>query len=328
MIGCYITGILPRPKNLIETTRDYERRYISKKELERAFQKATVEAINAQLSAGLTYITDGMLGWQDLLRPFTENLRGVKAGSLARWFDSNMFYRKPVISTTMLRKKNIIEDMTYLKLLPRASLWKAVLPGPYTFTELSQIPRCIDKTESMIEYAKILREEILSLARIGFRYVQLSEPSLVYKPTEKSASKDESSIMKEALRVAVEGIPIKSCLQTYFGDFSQILPEALDFPVDHLGIDLYETNTERLKEYSFDKGIALGIVDSRTSIIERKYELARAAREIMNSILSTTQREVFICPNCDLEFLPWDIARKKIDVVADVAEFLRGEDHG
>lgn len=328
MIGCYITGILPRPKNLIETTRAYERRYISKTELERTFQKATVDAINAQLSAGLTYVTDGMLGWQDLLRPFTENLRGVKAGNLARWFDSNMFYRKPVISNDMLREKNIIEDLTYLKLLPRTSLWKVVLPGPYTFTELSQISRCMDKTESMFEYARILREEILSLARIGFKYVQLSEPSLVYKPTEKSTSKDKSSTIKEALRVAVEGIPIKTCLQTYFGDFSQILPEALDLPVDHLGIDLYETDLEKLKEYSFDKGIALGIVDSRTSMIEKKCEVAKAAREIMNSIFSTTQTEVFICPNCDLEFLPWDIARKKIDAVANVAELLRGEDHG
>ncbi len=328
MIGCYITGILPRPKELIEATRAYERRCISNTELERAFQKATVDAINAQLSVGLTYVADGMLRWQDLLRPFTENLQGVKAGNLARWFNSNMFYRKPVISSTIQREKNIVEDMTYLKLMPKTSPWKAVLPAPYTFIELSQISCRMDKTELMFEYAKILREEILSLARIGFKYVQLSEPALVHKPTPTSTIKDKSNTIKEALRVAVEGIPIKTCLQTYFGDFSQILPEALNFPVDHLGVDLYETDLKKLKEYDLDKGIALGIVDSRTSMIEKRSDLTRVANEIINSIYSSTQTEVFICPNCDLEFVPWDVARQKIRVVADVVELLGGEDCG
>jgi 5-methyltetrahydropteroyltriglutamate--homocysteine methyltransferase len=102
-IGCYLTGILPRPEGLIESTRAYERGRISKKELEKAFKNATKEVITAQISAGLSYVTDGMLRWQDLLRPFTENLRGIHVGSLARWFNNNTFYRKPIIYNKIKR---------------------------------------------------------------------------------------------------------------------------------------------------------------------------------------------------------------------------------
>jgi len=325
MIGCYITGILPRTKELIEVTRAYDRGRVDEKELEKAFENATLKVINTQLSAEFSYVTDGMLKWQDLFRPFTENLSGVKMGSLARWFNNNTFYRKPTIVGDIRRKKSIIEEVSYTKYPPKNFPWKAILPAPYTFVELSENQFYTGKTELMFKYAKILREEIEGLARLGFKCVQLSDPALVYKPIATSMRSDELSLIREALKVAVKGIPIKMCLQTFFGDFSQILPEALDFPVDHLGIDLYETNFEKLKEYSFEKGVALGLVDSRSSLVENEDELVTVAKEIMGSIDSSKVCEVFICPNCDLEFLPWEKAEEKMKVISSAAKRLKEE---
>jgi len=328
MIGSYITGILPRPKELIEVTRTYDRGEVSENELEKAFENATLKVVNAQLSAGFSYLTDGMLKWQDLLRPFTENLNGVKIEGLARWFNNNSFYRKPVIVDDICWKKRIVVEITYIKSLPRNLPWKAVLPAPYTFAQLSENQFYTNKTEFMLKYAQILREEIKDLAKLGFKYVQLSDPAIVYKPTAASISKDELTIISEALRIAVEGIPIKTCLQTFFGDFSQILPEALDFPVDHLGIDIYETNLEKLKEYNFGKGVALGLVDSRSSLIENRDELVEFAKKIIDSTYRSKIIEVFICPNCDLEFLPWNIAEEKMKIIGIVTKRLREEFYG
>ena len=328
MIGCYITGILPRPKELVEVTRAYDRKRVGEGELEKAFEDATLKVINAQLSAGFSYITDGMLKWQDLLRPFTENLNGVKMGSLARWFNNNLFYRKPVIVNDIWREKSVVEEIAYIKCLPSNFPWKAVLPAPYTIAHLSENYFYKNKTELMFKCAQILREEIKDLATLGFKYVQLSDPALVYKPTAVSISRDELNVISEALGVAVEGVPIKTCLQTFFGDFSQILPEALDFPVDHLGIDLYETNFEKLKEYSFEKGVALGLVDSRSSLVEKVDELVRVAKEIIGSIYSSNLREIFICPNCDLEFLPLERAEEKMKAISSVAMILKEEFYG
>jgi len=325
MIGCYVTGILPRPKELIKVTRAYNRRRIDERELEKAFEDATVKVINTQLSVDFNYIADGMLRWQDLLRPFTENLSGVKMGGLARWFNNNMFYRKPIIVDDVQRKKSIVEEVTHLKYLPRNFPWKAILPAPYTFVQLSENRYYKDKTEFMFKYAEILRQEIQDLVKPGFKYVQLSDPALVYKPIALSLSRDELNIVNEALKVAVKGIPIKICLQTFFGDFSKILPEALDFPVDHLGIDLYETNFEKLKEHNFEKGVALGLVDSRSSLVENEDELVAVAKEIIESIYHFKTEEVFVCPNCDLEFLPWEKAKEKMKVISNVTKCLREE---
>ena len=325
MVGCYLTGILPRTNELIEATRAYDRGRVNEKELEKAFENATVKVIDTQLSAEFSYVTDGMLKWQDLFRPFTEYLSGVKMGSLTRWFNNNTFYRKPIIVGDIWRKRSIIEKVSYTK-YPRKNLhWKAILPAPYTFVNLSENQFYTDKKELMFKYAKILREEIEGLARLGFKYVQLSDPALVYKPIDMSVSKDELNLTGEALRIAVKGIPVTTCLQTFFGDFSRILPDALDFSVDHLGIDLYETDLKKLKEYSFEKGVALGLVDSRSSLVEDEDELVKVAEEIVGSIYSSKMLEVFVCPNCDLEFLPWERAEEKLKLISGVAGRLKEE---
>jgi methionine synthase II (cobalamin-independent) len=98
--------------------------------------------------------------------------------------------------------------------------------------------------------------------------------------------------------------------------------------VDHLGIDLYETNFEKLKEYSFEKGVALGLVDSRSSLVENQDELFTVAKQLINSIYRSKISEVFICPNCDLEFLPWERAEEKMNIISSVAKHLREEFNG
>ena len=323
MIGCYVTGVLPRSSKLIEKTRAYERRKISEKELGESFGKATENAIKAQISAGLNYITDGMLKWQDLFRPFTENLKGVAVGSLTRWFNNNTFYRQPIITDYVKREKDVVNNLMQLEKLPKNLPWKAILPAPYTFVSLSENHYYKDEAEFLFKFAEIINEEIKSLAETGFSYIQLSDPALVSEPLTPKSKRDKLALMNDVLKTAVKGTTTKTCLQTFFGDFSKILPEALDFPVDHLGIDLYDTDFEKLKEYSFEKGVALGLVDSRSSLVEEQDGLVVAAEQIIESIYCSGIKEVFICPNCDLDFLPWQRAEEKMKVISSVTKRLK-----
>ncbi len=325
MIGCYVTGILPRPEELIAATRLYTRGHIDRRALENAFIDATIKIIETQSAFGFTYLTDGMLRWQDLLRPFINGLNGVEMGSLSRWFNNNIFYRKPIIVRNMRRKKNIIEKAPHIKGLSKKRSWKAILPAPYTFTQLSEDRVYRDQTEFMLAYAKILREEVESLSKRGCEYVQLSDPALVYNLAATPIRKDHLESVKEALKVAIGGLPIRTSLQTFFGDFLRISPEALDFPVDDLGIDLYETDLKQLEEYSFEKGIALGLVDSRNSLVEKPDELVEVTRKIIGSIYSSKIGEVFICPNCDFEHLPWKRTEQKMRSISVATDRLRDE---
>jgi 5-methyltetrahydropteroyltriglutamate--homocysteine methyltransferase len=325
MIDGYLTGAFPRSPKLIEATIDFEKGKIAETELEKEFSRTTSELIKLQISRRFGWVTDGMLRWNDLLRPFTIGLKGLEVGPLTRWFDNNTFYRKPIVVNKLEGNGKITLKIAYNDQMPRKAKWKAILPAPFTFAQLSENKYYRDKFELMFDYSKILREEIKSLAEAGFSYIQLSDPSLLYQPLEGPIRKDELQQIKEALKEVIKGIKVRTSLQTFFGDFAKILPEALDFPVADLGVDLYETNISGLGKYEFTKGIALGLVDSRSSILEELVELVKIAKHLIESIYPSKMKEIFICPSSDLDFLPWQVAEKKLGIISRAINALRSE---
>ena len=318
MIGSSVSGNLPRTQELIAKTRAYDRAKLSDDELEAAYQEATKQVIEGQVKAGLTQINDGQLKWQDLLRPFTLGLRGVELGPMARWFNNNTFYKVPLIKGPITYKGSVTEKLGYRKLLPKGVTLKAVLPAPYTFASLADDYLYGDKVNLQVAYAEALNQEAKHLEKIGYRYIQFSDPALVYVTTK--PTKKELKAYGEVLGIATSGLNAKTCLQTFFGDACDILPEALSYPVSDLGFDLYETAPKTLKGLKLKGGLSLGIIDARNSTIEDAGEITAAAKQILKTL---KPRDLYVSTNCDADFLTWEKAEEKIEVLTRVAENLR-----
>ena len=316
MIGTSVSGNLPRPQELIAKTRAYDRAKLTEEELEAAYFEATKKLIEGQ--AGLTHVTDGLLKWHDLLRPFTMGLGGVSLGPMARWFNNNTFYRVPIIEEPITYKGSVTERLGYRRLLPKGATLKAVLPAPYTFASLADDRHYGDKIKLQIAYAEALNREAKHLEKQGYSYIQLSDPALVYVTTK--PLKKELKAYGKVLEVATAGLNAKTCLQTFFGDAADILPEALAYPVSDLGLDLYETAPDTLKGLKLRGGISLGIVDARNSTIEDAGEITAAARQILKTL---KQKDVYVSTNCDADFLTWEKTEQKISLLVQVAENLK-----
>ena len=65
MISSYTFGIYPRSEELIEATRK------NTENLDSLSQKETDEYINAQKNANLGFVSDPLLKWDDIFRPFS-----------------------------------------------------------------------------------------------------------------------------------------------------------------------------------------------------------------------------------------------------------------
>jgi len=86
LISSYTFGIYPRSEELIEATRK------NTENLDSLSQKETDEYINAQKNANLGFVSDPLLKWDDIFRPFS-NLEGVTPTALNRIYEMNTFYR-------------------------------------------------------------------------------------------------------------------------------------------------------------------------------------------------------------------------------------------
>ncbi len=145
------------------------------------------------------------------------------------------------------------------------------------------------------------------LRDLGFALLHFQEPALAVNPPDADGLAD--------VREAYEGLQtphMRTALHLFFGSALPLLPDLLDFPVDLIGVDLYQEDLHRLGEVDFTKGLVCGCVDARNSHLEDPAEVAALAARLRDEL---EPPEVVLAPNADLEFLPRSVAQAKIEVL-------------
>lgn len=301
----HITGIHPRSEPLIRLTRRYDRRRASESELVSARARETERFLSFQREAGVPLISHGMFGWQDVFRPVCGSCEGVRAGALTRWFRTNTFFREPVV------EGDLVLDEWDDPAFPRGERGMlAILPGAYTFARLARDERYRGVVRLMEAFGSVLHDICRWYIDRGCEHILLSEPSLVVTPP---APREW-----EALAACLTGLgsgEVDVTLHTYFGDASAILPDALDLPVDGLGMDFFETEMDTLAGY--DVGgvrLACGCVDAENSLIEESGDITRFAAGLVDRLDVSS---IALVPTTGLEYLPRDVADAKLRSLAE-----------
>jgi len=312
----HVGGAMPRSEELIRAFRRVaEGREPYSSVLVLAKSEAS-KLIEMQRRLGLTYLVEGQLLWHDILRPFTELLEGVKTGPLTRWFDNNLFYKKPIIVSNILRTTSILEKYVFTDLLSGVN-WKLILPEPYTFYRLSANQSYSRWEDLVLDFAGILVEELKTLAGTGPALLQLSAPCLA----EKKLDTDQVETVKESLRIVKNGYNGLLMVHLFFYDASNAFPWILDSPADVIGIDPFVTAPELIRGYSFERSLAIGCVDARNSHVESVEEIGY----LFNSFAECVEARAYhLTTNTDLEYLPRHVADAKIERLAEAYRILGG----
>jgi len=309
-----LVGIHPRSERLIKTFRAYSRKKINLDELNEVLEKESRELIKLQLDLNYRYVTDGMLRWHDLLRPLAEKLEGVEVDGLSRWFDNNLFYKKPVIVGEVRRTDKILKEYIYPSEIPDRR-FKLILPDPFTFTSLSELgKRRFD--EVLFEVSKAMNEEIREMeAEVGLGQVQLSAPSLVWRRLDE----DSLELARDAIDECLKGVSAERMIHLPFGDALNSFPQILDARVNVIGFDMTATKLKELREYSIDRGVGLGFVDGRNSLIE---DVGFVKGKVEEYLEANEPETIYITPSCGLEFLPRNVADEKVRLLKRIVDEL------
>ena len=303
MISSYTFGIYPRSEELIEATRK------NTENLDSLFQRETEEYITAQKNANLGFVSDPLLKWDDIFRPFS-NLEAVTPTALNRIYEMNTFYRvlsfDGQISTD---GGNLVQSNLDLSLLPKNRA--AAIPEPFTFAQRHTSKGFKTKEDFTINLAKMLRVEIDSLVESGFELIQLLGPSIAYN------NEVDFGLVSDALKIITDGLKAKTILHTYFGDVSTKIESLLDLPVSGLGFDITTTPASSIEKHSFsDKILTVGIINSFNTAIEKPQECINQVDEIN---AKTKPKESYVSNNFDLEYVPKEFAMNKISVLGEIA---------
>ena len=301
MISSYTFGIYPRSEELIEATRK------NTENLSSLFQKETEEYITAQTNANLGFVSDPLLKWDDIFRPFS-NLSEVTSTALNRIFEMNTFYRVLSFDGSTFTGSNMVKSNLDSSLQKNKT---AAIPEPFTFAELHTSNEYKRKDDFVINLAKMLRAEIDSLVEDGFEIIQLLAPSIAYN------KEVDFGLVSDGLKILTDGLEAKTVLHTYFGDVSAKIESLLDLPVSGLGFDITTTPASSIEKHSFsNKSLAIGIINSFNTAIEKSQECIKQIDEIN---ANTKPKESYVSNNFDLEYVPKEFAMNKISVLGEIA---------
>lgn len=308
-----ISGIHPRSEEHIRVSRMYDRGTASRHDLELARETDVRSFISHQETLGISMISDGRLGWQDILRNVSESCTGVKIGALTRWFGTNTFFRQPVIESEIT-----LREWSDPIQFPRGK-GLAILPGCYTFAMLVKDLHYRRFTDLLYAVGDILTSVTRWYISTGVKHILFAEPSLVVTPPKDEAWSPIADCYRKIRSLGVDDLII----QTFFEDMKRAMPSILEIPATSLGIDFFETEVESVSQYDFGSlRVDCGCIDATNSFIEDATGVAGFARMVATRL---NLRKIGISPNAPMEYLPRVVADRKLHVIADASRIAGGD---
>ena len=305
MINYWSAGIYPRNEKLIESTRSYD------KTLEKQFKKEKSRLLKIQLNNKLDYISDPLIDWDDNLRPFTDNLKGIERGPLTRYYENNTFYRQPIIKSKIGTTGNILKNSICFDLFTSKSKVKIDILDPFTFYDLSANEFYRSEEEVVNAFAEIIKKELNSLKK-DVQLIQFNSPSLA-----RIEEADRLNMVKKAMEKIVKGLDTKTCLNLWGSDISNTLEEFQEFPVDIIGIDFTSSNIDKFDKIEMKKGLACGLIDAKNTKMEKSSDIIRELKNIKKTF---NPESLSVITSWDFEFIPESFADKKLQIMKQIKE--------
>lgn len=311
-----LTGPFPRSEALVAATRDLDRGRVRPSEVEALYRRTEAEVLALEQRLGLSPVTGGLLAWPDLFRPLAEAWQGFAIGALTRWFETNTFYRQPILLHPPERVPGALLARLPAGARAAGGPAKAILPGPYTLTGLLE-NRSGETAEALIHrFGRLLAAETSELGSSGYAEVQFQEPLLVVRPP---TGPPAESVLAAYRAIAEAAGSARTTVWTFFADPRPALTLLGRLPVSTIGVDLSETEPSELAELPERRGLGLGVVDPRTSLAEDPEEVARLVRDLRTRRHPT---HVVLGPGGPLDLLPWETAARKLEVLPAAARLL------
>jgi len=310
----------PGGQELRRALHRFDRGEIDADALDRVFDATTRAAIGELEHAGIDVVNDGQIRWDDLFALPARSWDGVSRGPLERFYDTNTYFRQPVIEKRISTTgRTFVRDFDLARSIATREL-KAAVPGPLTFATLTAEDRVYgDLEKRTLAIADALAEELRGLKAAGAPLVDVEDPAVVQLP-------QHIDLAREAYaRLASAGVPI--ALQTYFFPSDRVLEFLAGIPVDQVGIDLRSRETTALRRLDVftRQTVVLGIVDARNTRLETVSEVAQ---QIEAALTLLPPERVWFAPTTGLEYLPHDIASKKLAVLVKGARAALGAGAG
>jgi 5-methyltetrahydropteroyltriglutamate--homocysteine methyltransferase len=320
-------GSFPQTEDIRKLRADLKKGDITKEDYDTAIRKAIQDSVQLQESLRIDVLVHGEFERNDMVEYFGEQLEGfvfTKNG----WVQSygSRCVKPPVIYGDVQRNTPMtVEWSSYAQSLTDKPM-KGMLTGPVTILQWSFVRDDQPRSETTLQIALAIRDEVVDLEQAGIRVIQVDEPAIREGlPLRQADWQSYLDWAVKAFRVSVSGVEDSTQIHTHmcYSEFNDIISNIAAMDADVITIETSRSQMELLEVFStfhYPYEIGPGVYDihsPRVPTVAEMTELLEKAIQLLPA------RNIWVNPDCGLKTRKWPETEQALRNMVAAARNMR-----
>ena len=320
-------GSFPQTPEIRKARLAFKRKEISMEEYTQKMKAEIERAVNEQVKLGLDVLVHGEAERNDMVEYFGEQLEGYVFSQYG-WVQSygSRCVKPPILFGDISRPKAMTVEWTkYAQSLTNKPM-KGMLTGPVTILNWSFVRDDQPRSESCLQLALAIRQEVLDLEKAGVNVIQIDEAALREGlPLRRSEWQSYLDWAVESFRISANGVKDETQIHTHmcYSEFNDIIEAIAHLDADVITIETSRSDMELLevfKKFEYPNEIGPGVYDIHSPNIPSKDQAVRLMKMAAERIPA---ERLWVNPDCGLKTRQWDEVIPALENMVSAAKALR-----
>ncbi|MBN9297401.1 MAG: 5-methyltetrahydropteroyltriglutamate--homocysteine S-methyltransferase [Filimonas sp.] len=291
--------------------------------------KETAEAIRWQEETGIDVLVHGEFERNDMVEYFGEQLDGF-VFTQNGWVQSygSRCVKPPVIYGDVSRPRAMTVEWTaYAQSLTKQWV-KGMLTGPVTILQWSFVRNDQPRSETCLQIALAICDEVAELETNGIKIIQIDEPAIREGlPLRKENWDSYLDWAVRCFRISASPVADETQIHTHmcYSEFNDIIEHIAAMDADVITIECSRSQMELLDafaQFNYPNDIGPGVYDIHSPRVPSKEEMVQLMNKAGNVIPAA---QLWVNPDCGLKTRHWEETKKALTEMVNAAQALRAQ---
>jgi 5-methyltetrahydropteroyltriglutamate--homocysteine methyltransferase len=322
-------GSFPQTTEVRNLRARFKKGELTRQQYDDAIAKETEDTIRWQEEIGIDVLVHGEFERNDMVEYFGEQLAGF-AFTKNGWVQSygSRCVKPPIIYGDVYRPAPMTVKWSTFAQGLTDKLVKGMLTGPVTILQWSFVRNDQPRSETCMQIALAIRDEVADLEKAGIKVIQIDEPAIREGlPLRKENWQEYLEWAVRAFRISASGVKDETQIHTHmcYSEFNDIIQNIADMDADVITIECSRSQMELLDafaEFKYPNEIGPGVYDIHSPRVPSKSEMV-ALMEKAKAVIPFDQ--LWVNPDCGLKTRQWPETKKALIEMVEAAKALRKE---
>jgi 5-methyltetrahydropteroyltriglutamate--homocysteine methyltransferase len=320
-------GSFPQTTEVRSWRAKFKKGELDEQQYEIRLKEEIEKTIRWQEEAGIDVLVHGEFERNDMVEYFGEQLEGF-VFTRNGWVQSygSRCVKPPVIFGDVSRPDPMTVSWSeYAQSLTRKPV-KGMLTGPVTILQWSFVRNDQPRSQTCMQIALAIRDEVTDLEKAGIRVIQIDEPAIREGlPLRKADWQHYLQWAVKAFRVASSGVKDETQIHTHmcYSEFNDIIRHIADMDADVITIECSRSQMELLDAFAafrYPNEIGPGVYDIHSPRVPSKAEMIDLL-EKAKAVIPAGQ--LWVNPDCGLKTRHWEETKKALMEMVNAARAMR-----